>query len=121
TALMGATLPLLARQAVRRDAELGARVGLLYTINTAGAVAGTLATAFALLPALGLAGCVHAAIAVNGAVFLGGVLLARGAEPAARSTEAPAAPPRDRRALILPIMLLPGAASLTFEVLWTRL
>ena len=40
--MMGATLPLLARHAVEREGEVGARVGLLYGVNTAGAVAGTL-------------------------------------------------------------------------------
>ena len=35
TGLMGATLPLLARHAVRREEEIGRRVGALYAINTA--------------------------------------------------------------------------------------
>ena len=39
TSLMGATLPLLARYAVRRDSEIGARVGGLYAANTPVAVA----------------------------------------------------------------------------------
>lgn len=46
TVLMGATLPLLARHAVRREEQIGTRIGGLYAINTAGAVAGALATAF---------------------------------------------------------------------------
>src|SRR5262245_60687526 len=41
TALMGATLPLLARHVVRHDAQIGAAIGALYAINTAGAVTGT--------------------------------------------------------------------------------
>lgn len=49
TAFMGATLPLLARWAVRRESKIGSRVGALYTANTAGAAAGTLLAAFALL------------------------------------------------------------------------
>jgi hypothetical protein len=53
TAMMGATLPLLARHAVREDGQIGARVGLLYAVNTAGAIAGTLLAAFA-APAIGL-------------------------------------------------------------------
>ena len=43
TAMMGATLPLLARHAVRSDREIGRRIGVLYAINTAGAVLGTIA------------------------------------------------------------------------------
>ena len=54
TALMGATLPLLARFAVERDEDLGARVGTLYTVNTVGAALGTLGAGFVLLPAIGL-------------------------------------------------------------------
>ncbi len=123
TALMGATLPLLARYAVRSDGELGPRVGLLYAVNTLGAVFGTVLTAFALLPALGLSGTVYAAIVINAAVFLGGLLLARGADPVEpqRGATSIASPVRDRHWLILPVMLLSGAVSFAYEVLWARL
>ncbi len=123
TLLMGATLPLLARYAVRNDDELGPRVGLLYTVNTLGAVLGTVLTAFALLPALGLSGSVYLAVIVNAAVFLGGFLLAQGAAPVEPSQAAApiAFAGRDRRGLILPLMLLSGAVSFAYEVLWTRL
>ena len=50
TGFMGATLPLLTRHAVQNNRELGPRVALLYATNTAGAVAGTIAAAFFLLP-----------------------------------------------------------------------
>ena len=39
TGLMGATLPLLARYAVSSDEEIGPRIGILYAVNTAGAIA----------------------------------------------------------------------------------
>ena len=77
TGLMGATLPLLIRHVVRRDDQVGTRVGLLYALNTAGAVAGTLATAFALLPRFGLMGTVWIGVAVNVAVFLLAAFLSR--------------------------------------------
>ncbi len=54
TGLMGATLPLLARHAVREPRQIGERVGVLYAANTAGAAAGTLTAAYLLLPRLGL-------------------------------------------------------------------
>ena len=54
TTLMGATLPMLARYAVAEEAQIGRRIGLLYAMNTAGAVVGALLTAFVLLPELGL-------------------------------------------------------------------
>ena len=77
TALMGATLPLLARQVVRSDREIGPRVGLLYAINTAGAVIGTLVAAFALMPALGMRVTTWVGALCNGAVFAVVLLLVR--------------------------------------------
>ncbi|HKA14270.1 MAG TPA: fused MFS/spermidine synthase [Myxococcota bacterium] len=118
TAFMGATLPLLARHAVRRDDEVGSRVGVLYAVNTAGAIAGTLCAAFALIPALGLRGAVWVGAAVNGAVFALAALLGRGA-PA--PPEAAPAPVEATAAWILPAILLSGAVSFAYEVLWTRL
>ncbi len=58
TTLMGSTLPLLTRHfvSVQQDArEAGARVGVLYAINTFGAATGPLLSAFVLLPNVGLA------------------------------------------------------------------
>jgi spermidine synthase len=119
TALMGATLPLLARHAVRRDEEVGPRVGALYAINTAGAIGGTVCAAFLLLPALGLRQTVALGALVNGLVFVAAAALARGApappEPLPRAA-APAA-----GGWILPLMLASGAVSFGYEVLWTRL
>ncbi len=78
TGFMGATLPLLIRYAVRSDREVGPRVALLYAINTAGAVFGTVAAAFVLLPALGLNRTVWVGVAVNALVFVIAAALARG-------------------------------------------
>jgi spermidine synthase len=69
TGLMGATLPLLTRQAVRRDRDVAPRVALLYAANTAGAVLGTVVTGFLLLPTVGLAKTVWFGVAVNALVF----------------------------------------------------
>ncbi len=127
TSLMGATLPLLARQAVRRQRQVGRRVGALYAANTAGAAAGTLMAAFLLLPRIGLGPTVWVAAAVNVVVFAIASLLARGApEPDddRRSARVPeGAPPGERTAngWILPLILVSGAVSFTWEILWTRL
>ena len=69
TGFMGATLPLLIRQVVSSDRELGPRIAMLYAANTAGAVAGTIAAAFFLLPAFGLSATVWIGVAINAAVF----------------------------------------------------
>ena len=117
TALMGATLPLLARHAVHRDEQIGERVGTLYAVNTAGAIAGTLCAAFLLLPELGLRRTVQLGAAANALVFLAAALLARaGAAPVVASVRA-----RARPHWILPVMTLSGAVSFAYEVLWTRL
>ena len=79
TALMGATLPLLARHAVRHDAEIGPRIGALYATNTMGAIGGTVCAAFLLLPWLGLRQTVYVGALGNGLVFLAAVALSRGA------------------------------------------
>ena len=92
TGFMGATLPLLIRHAVQSDRELGPRVALLYATNTAGAVAGTIAAAFLLLPALGLNATVWVGVAVNAAVFGIAVWLSKKAPPVSAGVTDPAAP-----------------------------
>jgi hypothetical protein len=52
TFLMGGTLPILVRGLARNSAEVGTRLARLYWVNTAGAVAGTLAAGFVILPML---------------------------------------------------------------------
>jgi spermidine synthase len=150
TGLMGATLPLLIRHAVQSDRELGPRVALLYASNTAGAVLGTLATGFLLLPALGLRRTVWVGVALNALVFAIAAALSRRAPPFAIASgdasgrEPPVidffgacvapllartAPLRDRvrgvclaqPAWILPLILVSGAVAFVYEVLWTRL
>jgi spermidine synthase len=118
TALMGATLPLLARFAVERDEELGARVGTLYTVNTVGAAVGTLVAGFLLLPSIGLARTVWVGAALNAGAFLLAIPLFR-ATVAPATRESAAAPFAHR--YLLPLVLVSSAVSFTYEVLWTRL
>jgi spermidine synthase len=118
TALMGATLPLLARYAVERDEEVGARVGTLYTINTVGAALGTLGAGFLLLPAIGLARTVWVGVALNAAAFVLAIPLFRSTAPPASTA---VAGERLGHRYLLPLMLVSSAVSFTYEVLWTRL
>ena len=122
TALMGATLPLLARHAIRREEELGRRIAHLYAINTAGAVVGTLLTGFVLLPRFGLATTVWIAVGTNLAIFAVAAALARTVptvSPWPEPTAEPEGPGRNR--WILTLMAISGAVAFTYEVLWTRL
>jgi spermidine synthase len=141
TTLMGATLPLLARYAVAEENHIGRRIGLLYSMNTAGAVAGALITAFALLPELGLTYTIWFAAGINGLVFLLAAALAQRvspppppkgyeAVPTIVRRDAARATPRTRITSfkrppnpewVLPLMLLAGAVAFFHEVLWTRM
>jgi spermidine synthase len=121
TALMGATLPLLARHAVRDEREIGSKVGLLYATNTAGAVVGALVAGFLLLPRLGLGRTLQVAALLNLLVFAAAALLTRGGPPAAAPHRATGRRGFARRELVLPFIALSGAASFGYEVLWSRL
>lgn len=132
TTLMGMTLPILA--GVGQDPSRGgfARwAGLLYGVNTVGAVAGTLVAGFWLIPWLGLdATCRWAGLAD---LAIGGAVLAYGrglfreatrrkahialAAPVSDAAQGPAWPPL---AVGLPF-LLSGMAALIFEMGWFRL
>ncbi|MFK7897138.1 MAG: fused MFS/spermidine synthase [Myxococcota bacterium] len=120
TALMGATLPLLARYAVSEDAQVGPRIGILYAVNTFGAIAGTLVAAFVFLPEFGLRQTVYIGIAGNAVVFLAAAALARGLAGMPPEDEAK---PQTSGGFhwILPAMTASGAVSFLYEVLWTRL
>src|SRR6202043_1413550 len=73
TALMGATLPVLASFYSRDAARIGLRVGSLYALNTFGAVLGAGATGFLLIPTLGMNFATTTAASIN--ILLGAVAL----------------------------------------------
>ena len=114
--LMGGTIPALCR-AAGGDAQTG--VGRVYAANSAGAVAGCLAAAFALIPGLGLDGSFAAAAGLNVLAALGASQL-RGAEtvPAARGVSG-AEPPLTPE-LVRAAVFVSGFVALTYEIAWTR-
>lgn len=77
TTLMGATLPLASKLTVRSYRSLGSTLGLLYSLNTIGAVAGSLLAGFVLIPFVGVRATVIAAALVNLAVSAVLMLAAR--------------------------------------------
>jgi spermidine synthase len=139
TLLMGATLPVASRVAVRSFARAGARISRLYALNTLGAALGALATGFWLLPHLGVIETGFGAAALDGAVGL--VALALGRAGAARAVSEPppiasgpppiasgptiaSRPPLPHRLPIRLLFALAGASgfiTLGCEILWTRL
>lgn len=75
TTLMGATLPVLSRFFVRKRNSLGLNVGLLYALNTTGAVVGCFISGFYLIASLGISGTILFAAIINIAVAIIGLLL----------------------------------------------
>lgn len=124
TILMGATLPLLARHVVTKDEHLGRRIGLLYSSNTLGAVAGTLVGAFWLLPTLGLRATNWVGAAVNVLVF--GLAAWTLRDPPAEAESNVSVPDTTQVTAgsgrwVLPLILISGATSFAYEILWTRM
>lgn len=121
TVMMGATLPVLVRGLSRGPERIGRDAGLLYAVNTLGAVAGTVAAGFWLIQTLGLRGTTLLAAGVNLACALAALLLARPA--VAAPPPAPTAVVDRAPVLVRPIMIafaISGFVSLGYEVLWTR-
>ncbi|MBN2271990.1 MAG: fused MFS/spermidine synthase [Sedimentisphaerales bacterium] len=151
-ALMGGTLPVLSRLWAEpawfghRKAQPGKSVGLLYAVNTFGAVAGAFFSGYFLVRLLGVSNTIYAAAAANVliglvALVLSGALPRRATDAALRSdsrtkrkkrgkgkpqkAEAALAQPvmddhRRARGAILAVMAISGFCALALEVVWTR-
>jgi predicted membrane-bound spermidine synthase len=122
--LMGGTLPALLRALRPQSEEVAPATGLLYAANTAGAVLGTLATPFLLVPAFGISGTGLAAAAVGLTVAAWALVLDRRAaavpeaQPRAASSEPDAA--LDVR-MALALYAAAGGVALGYEVVWSEL
>ncbi|MCK6458900.1 MAG: fused MFS/spermidine synthase, partial [Planctomycetes bacterium] len=124
-ALMGGTLPVLAR-AASDTTQRGTRAfGSLYGVNTLGAVLGALLAGVVLLEALGLAGATRLAAVLNIALGVGFWALAMVAgERSVYVPDEEAPPPRplgDAEPAILLAFFLAGFAALGLEMAWFRL
>ncbi len=122
TALMGASLPVLARAVIRDPAGTGRGAGTLYGLNALGAAAGVYLVTFFLIPTVGLIKGSLVAASLNFVVAAGAWAWAR-----------------DRRGEATPAAMVPraaastgdvwvflaygcsGFAALGYEVVWTRL
>jgi spermidine synthase len=123
TIAMGATLPVLVRALPTLRAGSRDGVSHWYAINTFGAVAGTLAASFFLLPKLGIVGANLAAAAVN---LIVAALAFFGPSKKAEEQTTPApspvvSEPLDRRSwTLIGLTSLCGFASLVAEVVWNK-
>jgi spermidine synthase len=146
-AAMGATFPIASRWFVQHAGRAAHDAGLLYAANTVGAAVGAIVAGFVLLPALGLSGATWVGVALNVVAALGAFSIASRVtlvEQTIREEDTPivkasrrrraataAADKRAARAISQPVAGQPGLAaaalgisgfaSLTLQVVWTRL
>ena len=132
--LMGGTLPVLTRFFVKRLEQLGTNIGILYALNTFGAVIGTVAAGFFLIEALGIRWTLGVGIAINFAVAAIALALARKVpeigdvtnqpessqhEPSVAESDTQPLPANSH--LVLWAIGISGFCALAYEVLWTRI
>ncbi|WP_454871918.1 fused MFS/spermidine synthase [Paraburkholderia xenovorans] len=134
--LMGGTLPVLMRALGPRATRLGRAGARLYAANTGGAIAGTLAAAFILIPLLGVQGSAFAAAGLNALAALSALLISHftsNRDPAVippletppLETPSPAGTTSDHATpgarLAVALYALAGGIALGYEVVWSQL
>lgn len=150
TMLMGASLPLLSEHLTRRHATRSSTqgrpaamdIGALFAANTVGAVLGTFASGFLLLPRLGIARTNYVGAGINlslaVAILLAEFLMSQRREraPSLADLEVEvdpnptaegngpgplfALPSRATRQVAIACYAISGAAAMVYQVLWTR-
>ena len=127
TLLMGASLPILARQVARDRDRIGSQVGTLYAVNTFGAVLGTFAAGFLLIPGIGVQKTILLVAAVN--IVLGLVSLRLGSRDlpekvSTRNANKPSGTEGSRISRPVQIALVAffvsGFVAMVLEVSWAR-
>lgn len=123
TICMGATFPVMATLLVRRNADVGQRLGELYSLNTLGAALGAGLAGFVFIPNLGLDGAIFLAAGINLSIALSGLKLSRTftlppheADP---TTQAPQESGKGNFAALI-VLAATGGVSIATEVAWTK-
>jgi spermidine synthase len=127
TTLMGGTLPLLTRHLTRQTALLGRNLGLLYGLNTWGAVLGCAAAGFVLIASLGVRATTWVAVAITLFVGVAAIVLSHHSTAPDEATPAPdeatltgGTYPAWFLRLLLILLVVAGLTGMAYEVLWTR-
>jgi spermidine synthase len=128
TSLMGATLPLVIKSAVAREDRIGGRIGLLYAINTTGAIVGALVAGFYLISEVGVELSFRMAAISNIVIGVISVAAAYAMPPqpakavaAARDDGPGAAETASQRRIVLWTFFVSGVMSLALEIIWFRM
>lgn len=123
TILMGATLPVLSKYVEEGYVNIGKKIGLLYAMNTLGAVVGILCTGYLLIGLSGIKSTTNLAIMVNLLVALLALLLGmrrRQKQPEVTPKLSNDDLPVSLNRIALATYFLSGFAALAYEVLWMR-
>ena len=124
TVAMGMTLPLVTSSFTRSSRRLGLTVGLLYAVNSAGAMVGALGAGFIALPAFGPRVGSAIAVGVQSLVATIAVLAAVrvGPQPALRRRERRRQAPASIGVLaVLAVAALASLAAMLVQVTWTTM
>ncbi len=119
TTAMGATLPILVRYISATESSPGRAVGLLYGINTLGAMVGVLASGFVLIPVFGLAQATRIAAASNLLIGLIALAALRRQVPVATPAPATARSAATGRAVLV-TCAASGFVAMAYQIAWTR-
>ena len=123
TTLMGATLPVLAAALMRSSGRDSNSVTRLYACNLAGAILGTLAAGFVLLPALGVRTTIAVAAVLNVIVGIIAIVLQRGIHERPDYNENPVNPENSANPVTsfwYLAALASGFVTISAQVSWTR-
>lgn len=127
--LLGATFPLVSSAVLRESNQApGHDIASLYFLNSLGAVLGVLASAFVLIPNVGLPGTLHTAGLANITLALCAYFLSK--RPPPPMAIAPVSPQdasggeRDTQRLVTVLLataFLTGLSSFIYEIVWIRM
>ncbi len=135
TTLMGATLPILSKTLARSQGRFAKDIGGLYAVNTFGAVAGAVLSAFVLIPAEGIRAILYGTGALNLAIGFTAYMLGRAYgddkeayfdPPPQEAAPVEAIPGEERlphrfATLLLWGFTISGFTGLAYEIIWTRI
>ncbi|MCX7958481.1 MAG: fused MFS/spermidine synthase [Deltaproteobacteria bacterium] len=132
TTLMGGTLPVMSKFIIRQIRDVGAKVGLLYFLNTIGAILGTLIGGYFIIHTLGLDFSVQLFSFVNILIGIVTYYLSKNVkedfsltdvktEESKTEENSEATYTESQVKIVLVMIGLSGFVSMVYEVVWTRM
>lgn len=132
TTMMGATLPILSAALLRSDTFKSASIARLYTCNLVGAIGGTLAAGFLLLPEFGVRATIYTAAVINILIGIVAIVTDRNTEAVSElrsqpqetqsgtSIRAPGEGLQSKRFWLF-VAFVSGFVTISTQVAWTRI